>query len=75
MVSEVRDLLARQVESPVRFSESLEDMAGSVEAFVHIGPGDVTAGMARRATDCEVLVVNDLRSAATVAGQLKLSIG
>ena len=75
-LSEVRDLLARQVESPVRFSESLEDMAGTVDAFVHVGPGDVTAGMARRSTSGrEVLVVNDLNSAAAVAGQLQQSIG
>ena len=74
--SEVCDLLARQVESPVRFSESLEDMAGTVDAFVHVGPGDVTAGMARRSTsDREVLVVNDLESAAAVAGLLQQSIG
>jgi [acyl-carrier-protein] S-malonyltransferase len=73
--SEVRDLLARQVESPVRFSESLEDMAGTVDAFVHVGPGDVTAGMARRSTSGrEVLVVNDLSSAAAVADHLQQSI-
>ncbi len=69
--SEVCDLLARQVESPVRFAESLVDMAGAVDAFVHVGPGDVTAGMARRsASGREVLVVNDLSSAAAVADRL-----
>jgi [acyl-carrier-protein] S-malonyltransferase len=72
--SEVADLLACQVESPVRFAESLEDMAGTVDAFVHVGPGDVTAGMARRSTsDREVLVVNDLSSAAAVADHLQQS--
>ena len=70
--SEVCELLARQVESPVRFAESLEDMAGSVDAFVHVGPGDVTAGMAQRSTSGrEVLVVNDLASAVTVAGYVQ----
>lgn len=74
--SEVRDLLARQVESPVRFSESLEDMAATVDAFVHVGPGDVTAGMVRRSTsDRKVLVVNDLSSAAAVADQLRQASG
>ncbi len=74
--SEVTDLLARQVESPVRFAESLEDMAGTVDTFVHVGPGDVTAGMARRSTSgAEVLVVNDLTSAAAVADQIQKSIG
>jgi len=74
--SEVRDLLARQVESPVRFAESLEDMAGTVDVFVHVGPGDVTAALARRSTSGrDVLVVNDLSSAAVVADHLQLSIG
>lgn len=69
--SEVRDLLARQVESPVRFAESLEDMAREVDVFVHVGPGRVTAGMAKRAAPgTEVLVVNDLASAATAAQML-----
>ena len=73
--SEVRDLLARQVESPVRFADSLEDMAGTVGAFVHVGPGDVTAGMARRSTSGrQVLVVNDLSSAATVADRFQTSV-
>jgi [acyl-carrier-protein] S-malonyltransferase len=41
--------LEDQVVSTVRFSESLLDMsAAGVDVFVHIGPGDVTAGMARR---------------------------
>jgi [acyl-carrier-protein] S-malonyltransferase len=73
--SEVTDLLVRQVESPVRFAECLEDMAGTVDAFVHVGPGDVTAGMARRSTSgADVLVVNDLSSAAKIADQLRQSI-
>ncbi|MFP3880971.1 MAG: ACP S-malonyltransferase [Actinomycetota bacterium] len=44
--------LRSQVVSTVRFEESLRDMAvAGVETFVHIGPGDVTAGMARRTVD------------------------
>lgn len=42
-------LLARQVTSPVRFSETLTGMAAAgVDRFVHVGPGDVTVGMAKR---------------------------
>jgi len=45
----VADTLCSQVVSTVRFSESLEDMAGSgIDTFVHVGPGDVTAGMAKK---------------------------
>lgn len=44
--------LRSQVVSTVRFEESLGDMAAAgVDTFVHIGPGDVTAGMARRTVD------------------------
>ncbi len=41
--------LAEQLTAPVRFSETLQAMAADgVSAFVHVGPGDVTAGMAKR---------------------------
>jgi [acyl-carrier-protein] S-malonyltransferase len=59
---EIPDLLADQVVAPVRFSDTLAGMAEKgIETFVHVGPGDVTAGMARRAVSgADVLVVNDL---------------
>lgn len=42
-------LLARQLVAPVRFAACLRSMASSgVDAFVHVGPGTVTAGMAKR---------------------------
>lgn len=55
-------LLARQVVSTVRFKESLEHMSQhGIGVFVHVGPGDVTAGMARRTVaDAEVLVVSEI---------------
>jgi [acyl-carrier-protein] S-malonyltransferase len=41
--------LVRQVVSPVLFSESLTEMADQgITTFVHIGPGNVTAGMASK---------------------------
>ena len=46
---EIADLLVRQLVEPVLFSDSLQDMAAAgVDTFVHIGPGDVTAGLARK---------------------------
>ena len=67
-----RGLLARQVTSTVRFSESLAAMFGvGIDTFVHVGPGDVTAGMAKRAAaGSQVLVVNSLDSIATAAETL-----
>ena len=56
----------------LRFAGSLAGMAqDGHETFVHVGPGDVTAGMAKRAVrGARVLVVNDLESARSVAGEL-----
>ena len=66
--SEVHDLgqiaetLVRQIVSTVRFSDSLLDMAGAgIDTFVHIGPGDVTAGMAKRTVDdARVITVSNM---------------
>ena len=61
---DVVELLGRQVVSPVLFQETLENMsAAGIDTFIHIGPGDVTAGMANRTVeDPTVLVVNDADS-------------
>lgn len=49
---EVRALLARQVVEPVLFSDTLLGMsAEGIDTFVHVGPGDVTGGLARRTVD------------------------
>jgi [acyl-carrier-protein] S-malonyltransferase len=56
--NQAADLLGRQVVEPVKFAESIAAM--NVDAFVHVGPGDVTAGMARRTVpDASVLVASD----------------
>jgi [acyl-carrier-protein] S-malonyltransferase len=48
-VGEIGDLLSRQMTEPVLFSDSLLDMsAAGIDTFIHVGPGDVTAGLARR---------------------------
>ena len=45
----IRDNLLRQLVSPVRWSESVGNMAHSgTEVFVECGPGNVLAGLARR---------------------------
>jgi [acyl-carrier-protein] S-malonyltransferase len=51
------DSLTRQVVSPVRFAQSLEAMASAgIDLFVHVGPGDVTAGLVRRTLGSDVAV-------------------
>lgn len=59
---EIEDLLVEQVTSPVRFSDTLIAMAGAgITTFVHVGPGDVTAGLVRRTLpEVEVITVSDL---------------
>lgn len=49
--------LVDQLVSPVRFAETLERMAAAgVGAFVHVGPGDVTGGLARRTVPGALIV-------------------
>lgn len=54
--------LSGQLVARVRFSKSLAAMSDAgAEAFVHIGPGDVTAGMAKRtAKGATVITVSSL---------------
>jgi [acyl-carrier-protein] S-malonyltransferase len=49
--------LAAQLTGRVRFADSLTAMGA--RAFVHVGPGDVTAGMARRVVPEATVVVVD----------------
>jgi len=55
----VGESLVRQITGTVRFAESLVAMFDAgIDTFVHVGPGDVTAGMARRAVpEASVLTV------------------
>jgi [acyl-carrier-protein] S-malonyltransferase len=65
---EVAAALLAQLTSPVRFSETLAGMADAgVTTFVHIGPGDVTAGLARRSVQgAETVVVSSLDDVAAL---------
>jgi [acyl-carrier-protein] S-malonyltransferase len=54
--------LTSQVTSPVRFEELVTGMSEEgVETFVHVGPGDVTAGLARKTLpEATVLTVSNI---------------
>lgn len=69
---EERRLLARQLVAPVRFADSLRSMAASgVGTFVHVGPGGVTAGMARRSVrGSDVLTVSSIQQAESAGDSL-----
>ncbi len=68
----VKELLVRQVDSPVRWDESVRFIAGAgVDRAIEIGPGKVLAGLARRiAKEVRVLSVGDVASLDQVAAFL-----
>jgi [acyl-carrier-protein] S-malonyltransferase len=66
--------LFEQLTAPVRFSETLGNLAESgISTFVHVGPGEVTAGLAKRTVaGADVKVVSDIESARAVAKELSV---
>lgn len=60
--ADVADTLVAQLTAPVRFAETLAGMAGQgMTHFVHVGPGDVTAGLARKSVQgAQAIVVSSL---------------
>jgi [acyl-carrier-protein] S-malonyltransferase len=61
--------LAQQLVQPVMFAPTLEHMAeDGITTFIHVGPGDVTAGLVKRTLpDANVHVVSNLEDVAAVA--------
>ena len=53
----------------MRFSDSLVDMAAAgIDTFIHVGPGDVTAGLARKTLDgARVLAVSTIEGIGAAA--------
>ena len=60
-VAEIKDLLVRQVTSPVRWSESMQWLISQgFTRFIELGPGNVLAGLMKRINkDVEMLSVSD----------------
>lgn len=69
-----RSTLGDQLTSTVRFAATLETMAESgIGTFVHVGPGDVTAGLAKRTVkDATVHVVSTTDEARAIADLLSV---
>jgi [acyl-carrier-protein] S-malonyltransferase len=70
---EIGRRLLDQLTSPVDFASSLQAMHEfGVRRFVHVGPGDVTAGLARRSVQgAETFVVSSLDDVDAVAAALR----
>ncbi len=60
-VAEIKDLLVRQVTSPVRWSESMQWLISQgFTRFIELGPGTVLSGLMKRINkDVEMLSVSD----------------
>ncbi|QWF84066.1 type I polyketide synthase [Amycolatopsis sp. CA-230715] len=67
--TDLRDLLGRQVSSPVRFAEAIELAAGGADLIVEVGPGRVLSGLARETVP--VPVVSTDAGGASMAGTLR----
>jgi [acyl-carrier-protein] S-malonyltransferase len=76
VIEDMAATLRAQMTSTVRFADCLTDMgATGVDTFLHVGPGDVTAAMARRTVEGAVtLVVSSPEDIDDVADSL-VSIG
>jgi [acyl-carrier-protein] S-malonyltransferase len=70
--AEIKDLLVRQVTSPVRWSDSMQWLvAQGFTRFIELGPGNVLSGLMKRINrDVEILNVSDCSSLETTAGKL-----
>jgi [acyl-carrier-protein] S-malonyltransferase len=69
-VDEIKELLVRQVTSPVRWSESMQWLiAQGFTRFIELGPGNVLSGLMKRINrDVEMLSVSNCATLdATVA--------
>jgi len=66
--------LSGQLVAPVRFAETLTAMAADgITTFVHVGPGDVTAGLVKRTVPgATIHVVSDLAGIPAVADDLSI---
>jgi len=72
--AEARDALLRQVASPVRWSESIQQLLDEgVTRFIEVGPGKVLSGLVRQISrQCQVLNVEDVQSLEATVAALEL---
>lgn len=72
-VTDIAQSLVEQLTAPVRFAETLQAMAAAgINTFVHVGPGDVTAGLVKKTLkEANVLVMNEAGGASEVVKALE----
>lgn len=71
-IAETKELLAKQVSSPVRWMQSMEYMiADGVDVFIEIGPGRTLAGFMKKINrDVKVYSITSWADAKEVTGEL-----
>jgi len=72
-VAEIKELLVRQVTSPVRWSESMQWLISQgFTRFIELGPGNVLSGLMKRIhKDVEMLSVSDAATLEATAAKLR----
>src|ERR1017187_9201583 len=72
-IAEIKELLVRQVTSPVRWSESMQWLvAEGFTRFIELGPGNVLSGLMKRINkDVEMLSVSDVPTLDATVTKLK----
>ena len=70
---EIKDLLVKQLYSPVRWEESVKTMIDNgVTTFIEIGPGKVLSGLVKKINrSANVFSISDLDSMALTVEKLK----
>src|SRR5260221_3958037 len=73
-IAEIKELLVRQVTSPVRWSESMQWLVGEgFTRFIELGPGNVLSGLMKRINkDVEMLSVSDVPTLDATVAKLKV---
>ena len=73
-IAEIKELLVRQVTSPVRWSESMQWLvAEGFTRFIELGPGNVLSGLMKRINkDVEMLSVSDVPTLDATVAKLKV---
>ena len=73
---DIKDILAKHIISPVRFSKSLENMIEyGVDTFIEIGPGKTLSGFAKKIKtdkDLKILNITDVTTLENVIGLIKV---
>ena len=67
--NEIKDLLVKQIEKPVRWRESVINMINSnVDKFIEIGPGKVLSGLVKRIDrNIKLVQINDIEDLKNLA--------